>query len=90
MVCCVFLVLIDGLLCVFLALVLRLHHKERLVEVVRRAGLDPATLYGRAELEAELKRWYVTVAPRAEGEAEQQYLQRLRKVSGRVVALMMS
>ncbi|CAL8313607.1 uncharacterized protein si:dkey-181m9.8 isoform X1 [Gadus morhua] len=61
-----------------------LHHKERLVEVVRRAGLDPATLYGRAELEAELKRWYVTVAPRAEGEAEQQYLQRLRKSLTRI------
>ncbi|CAL8277789.1 unnamed protein product [Lota lota] len=56
-----------------------LHHTERLVEVVRRAGLDPATLYGRAELEAELKRWYVTVAPRANGETEHQYVQRLRK-----------
>ncbi|CAL8347779.1 unnamed protein product [Merluccius merluccius] len=55
-----------------------LHHKERLVEVVRQARLDPATLYRRAELEAELQRWCVAVPPRADQEAEHHYVHRLR------------
>jgi len=56
------------------------------VEVVRRTGLDPAILYNRAELETELQRWCVAVMPpRADQEAEHDYVSRLRTVSGDVM-----
>ncbi|KAJ3594499.1 hypothetical protein NHX12_003806 [Muraenolepis orangiensis] len=64
-----------------------LHQKERLVEVVRRAGLDPASLYGRAELEAELQRWCVAVPPPADQEEEHQYIYRLRTSLARNIPL---
>lgn len=64
------------------------HHKERLVEVVRRVGLDPATLYGRAELEAELRRWCMVVTPpHADQESESDYVRRLRTILAQNIPL---
>ncbi|XP_029109576.1 uncharacterized protein LOC108937533 isoform X1 [Scleropages formosus] len=57
-----------------------LHYKECLVELINKNRLDPAELYNRAEMEAELQRWKIAVPRACPQEPEEVYLQRLRQV----------
>lgn len=59
----------------------RLHYKEFLVELINRDGLDPAELFDRLEMEAELRRWQVPVPATRQQESDAAYLRRLRQVS---------
>lgn len=58
------------------------HYKERLVELINRLGCDPVVVFSPAEVRAELQRWNQEAPPRGGEEAEPEYLQRLRLVSG--------
>ncbi|KAJ8406891.1 hypothetical protein AAFF_G00291670 [Aldrovandia affinis] len=54
------------------------HYKECLVELINQNHLDPAVLFDRAEMGAELQRWNVPVPQTNPQEPEAEYLQRLR------------
>ncbi|XP_068424336.1 E3 ubiquitin-protein ligase RNF31 [Clinocottus analis] len=56
----------------------QLHYKERLVELVRRCGADPAAVFTPAEMRAELQRWHVTMPTKKPEEPEPLYTHRLR------------
>ncbi|XP_037314664.2 E3 ubiquitin-protein ligase RNF31-like isoform X2 [Pungitius pungitius] len=56
----------------------QLHYKERLVELINRCCADPAALFSRAEILAELQRWHVAVPTREPEEPEPLYTHRLR------------
>lgn len=52
------------------------------MELINRLGCDPVVVFSPAEVRAELQRWNQEAPPRGEEEAEPEYLQRLRLVSG--------
>ncbi|XP_048858110.1 uncharacterized protein si:dkey-181m9.8 isoform X1 [Brienomyrus brachyistius] len=56
-----------------------LHYKEFLVELINRDRLDPAELFDRLEMEAELRRWQVPVPAARQQESDAAYLRRLRQ-----------
>ncbi|XP_034410913.1 E3 ubiquitin-protein ligase RNF31 isoform X3 [Cyclopterus lumpus] len=55
----------------------RLHYKERLVELIKRCGADPAVLFNPAEMIAELQRWHVAIPTKKPEEPEPLYTHRL-------------
>lgn len=52
------------------------------MELINRLGCDPMVVFSPAEVRAELQRWNQEAPPRGQEEAEPEYLQRLRLVSG--------
>uniref|UniRef100_A0A8C3A3Y2 Si:dkey-181m9.8 n=1 Tax=Cyclopterus lumpus TaxID=8103 RepID=A0A8C3A3Y2_CYCLU len=59
----------------------QLHYKERLVELIKRCGADPAVLFNPAEMIAELQRWHVAIPTKKPEEPEPLYTHRLCLVS---------